>query len=201
MGHADNDGNSSGSAGQLFACSCRDARDIRTGGTRLDTRDCGRRNGGGDGAALIRQACPARPNNNFRSERQCVCLSSQLGREYLLVPILAKQFDRVRSADRAVATTHVIGWTELIASPADPLRMLGMKWGLRRRIGLAAIHSRWSLAQSGQTVRVLVSHSQTRRASSVAIVRNPYWRSARLPRTTCNVRPPSNQLYVASSTG
>ena len=51
----------------------------------------------------------------------------------LLVPVVAEQFGRVGSADGAVAAPHVIGGAELVATPANPLWMLGMEGSLGMR--------------------------------------------------------------------
>lgn len=38
----------------------------------------------------------------------------------------------MRSADRAVAATHIVDWAVLVAAPANSLWVLRMQWKFRR---------------------------------------------------------------------
>ena len=68
----------------------------------------------------------------------------------LLIPVVPEQFRRVGSADGAVAAAHVIGWAELVAAPADPLWVFGMK-GRLWRFGLFLVHGSLQIGVARRT--------------------------------------------------
>lgn len=51
-------------------------------------------------------------------------------------PIIAKEFNGVLRPVGSISTTKIIGWTVLIASPADTFRMLRMDREIRHLSGL-----------------------------------------------------------------
>jgi hypothetical protein len=68
----------------------------------------------------------------------------------LLIPVVPEQFGRVGSADGAVAAAHVIGWAELVAAPANPLWVFGMK-GRLGRFGLFLVHDHFKSGVARRT--------------------------------------------------
>lgn len=70
-----------------------------------------------------------------------------------LVPVVPHQLARVRGTDGTVPTGHIIRRAQLLASPADSVGILGMKWEFR--------HSRFLLAATATCPTSIIVLSPT----------------------------------------